>query len=244
MTDTIRIAMWSGPRNISTALMRSFGSRDDTAVTDEPLYAAYLVASGAQHPARDEILASQEHGAHDVLDQLHGPAPDGASIWYQKHMAQHLLPTIDRGRLEGFRHAFLIRDPAAVIPSYAKVIDSPTAEDLGYPQQRELFEAEQARTGQAPPVIDSRDVLDDPPGMLEAICEALDIEFDASMLGWSPGPRDTDGVWAPHWYANVERSTGFGRPRDNFDPIPPELEPVHQTCREHYEFLHAHRIGQ
>ena len=199
----VRIAMWSGPRTISTAMMRSFGNRPDTAVVDEPLYAAYLRATGLDHPGREEILASQDDDWRRVTAALVGPVPGGHAVYYQKHMTHHLLPQTGRDWLGGVTNAFLVRDPAGVVASYAKVRGEPTLEDLGYPQQVEIFRACADLTGTAPPVVDADDLLADPRAVLLALCARLGIDFDERMLSWPPGPRPTDGVWARHWYASV-----------------------------------------
>ena len=240
-TSVLRIAMWSGPRNISTALLRSWGNRPDTFVSDEPLYAHYLAETGLDHPGRDEILTHCEADWRAVADHLTGPVPEGRSLWYQKHMAHHLLPGVGREWLGELRHAFLIRDPRAMVLSLDKVTPDPELEDTGLPQQVELFEA-LSRGGAAPPVIDARDVLEAPEAMLRALCSALGVEFLPAMLTWPAGARATDGVWAPHWYANVERSTGFGPYRPSEEDLPARLEPVVEACREPYQLLHAARL--
>lgn len=228
--------MWSGPRNVSTALMRSFGSRADTLVVDEPLYAYYLATTGLAHPGRDEVLASQPRRWRDVAAALTGPVPAGVDVYYQKHMAHHLLPDVGREWLAGLAHAYLIRDPAHVVASYAKVRGAPTLADLGYAQQVELF---RTRGG---PVVDAADLLRDPAGVLDRLCAALGIAFEPAMLSWAPGRRDTDGVWAPYWYAGVEASTGFGPYTPPCEPVPERLAPLVEAARPYYEELHAHRV--
>lgn len=238
----IRIAMWSGPRNLSTALMRSFGNRRDTVVADEPLYAAYLDATGVDHPGREEILARHERDPATVVRSLIGPVPEGKPIWYQKHMSHHLLPEFEEvvpEWLDRPRHAFLVRDPARVIVSFARVVAEPTPEDLGLPQQLRLLERLRRR-GADPPVVDAAEIRGDPRGTLSRLCERLGISFDGAMLAWPAGPRATDGVWAKHWYASVERSTGFAPPEDEPPPrIPSALRAVHERCRAIYDALRA-----
>ena len=231
-----RIAMWSGPRNLSTALLRSFGARADTVVVDEPLYAHYLAVTGLDHPGRDEVLASQPNDWETVAAQLIGRLPAGRSVYYQKHMTHHLLPGVGRAWIGRLANAYLIRDPALVATSYAKVRSAPTLADLGYVQQAELFR----RYGG--PVVDAADLLRDPPGVLERLCAALDIPFDPAMLAWPPGRRDTDGVWAPYWYAEVERSTGFGRYAEKKSDVPAHLLSLVEEARPYYEALAHHRI--
>ena len=233
---TTRVAMWSGPRNISTAMMRSFGSRADTVVVDEPFYAHYLAVTGLDHPGRDAVLASQPNRWEDVAAALTGPLPAGVEVFYQKHMAHHLLPGMGRSWLAGLTHAYLIRDPAHVVASYARVRDEPTLADLGYPQQLEIFRA------YGGPVVDAADVLRDPAGTLRRLCAALGIPFDEAMLHWPAGPRDTDGVWAPHWYAAVQGSTGFAPYRPAPADVPARLRPLVAAARPYYDELAAHRL--
>lgn len=237
--------MWSGPRNLSTALMRSWGSRPDTAVVDEPLYAVYLAATGLDHPGRDPVLASQPSSWQEVAATLAGPVPGGVRVWYQKHMAHHLLPHVGRGWLDdaSFRHAFLIRDPAAMVVSLDKVTPDPTLADTGLPQQVELFDRMAQRDGAAPPVVDAADVLRGPEATLRALCARLGVPFDPAMLSWAPGPRATDGAWAPHWYASVERSTGFAPPRAEAAEVPDRLAPLVDACRPLYDALASHRLA-
>ena len=240
-TDGIRIAMWSGPRTISTALMRAWGSRPDTVVCDEPLYAHYLRATGRAHPGRDDIIAHHEADWRSVVERLTGPVP-GGGLFYQKHMAHHLLPEMGRDWVLNLRNAFLIRDPAEMLPSLAEVLPEPTLRDTGLEQQAELFERVRAATGQPPPVIDAKDVLLDPEGMLRTLCDALDVPFRAAMLSWAPGPRATDGIWATHWYDAVEQSTGFKPYEPKDEPIPDRLQSLHATCQDYYQQLFAHRL--
>ena len=239
---TVRIAMWSGPRNISTAMMRSFGNRADTVVVDEPLYAAYLRATGLDHPGRDEILAAQDDDWRAVTAGLTGPVPGGKDVYYQKHMTHHLLPDMGRHWLRMVTNAFLIRDPAGVVASYARVRGEPTLADLGFPQQVEIFRACADADGAAPPVVDAADVLAAPGPVLRSLCERLRIEYDPAMLSWPPGSRDTDGVWAPHWYASVESSTGFGPPPSTAPQVPDHLRDLLERCQPYYDELAPHRI--
>ena len=239
---TLRLAMWSGPRNISTALMRSFGNRPDTAVVDEPLYAHYLAVTRAPHPGADEVVRRHESDWREVARFLLGPVPGGKSVFYQKHMAHHLLPEIDRGWLAGLEHAFLIRDPREMLLSLAQVMSAPAALDTGLPQQLELFEDVERRTGRAPPVIDARDVLTDPAGTLRALCAALGLAFTPAMLAWEPGLRATDGIWAPHWYAEVARSTGFAPWRPRAGELTGALARVHSECLAPYRALRERRL--
>ena len=234
--------MWSGPRNISTTLLRSWGARADTFVCDEPLYAHYLLASGAPHPGRDEVIAAHETDWRKVADWLTGPVPEGKPIFYQKHMAKHLLPDVGRDWLDSLTHAFLIREPAEMLASFARVVPDPSLEDTGLPLQCELFGRVAERTGRAPPVIDSRDVLADPPAVLARLCAALGVSYDEAMLHWPAGRRDTDGVWAPHWYAAVEASTGFAPPRPPPPGPPKEFAALYEQCLPWYERLAAYRL--
>jgi hypothetical protein len=238
MAAGIRIAMWSGPRNISTALMRSFEARGDAAVTDEPFYAAYLHRTGIDHPLRDEVIASQSIDTAAVAAALVGPVPGGKPIWYQKHMTLHLLEGFERDWMSRVLNAFLIRDPPAVLASYAAKRTQVTLADLGFVQQRALFEREAERLGTPPPVVDAADILANPARTLERLCRALGIEYTPSMLGWPQGPRPTDGVWAPAWYQSVERSTGFEvRGLESAVVLPPPLQRIADEAQRHYEAL-------
>jgi hypothetical protein len=242
--EAIRIAMWSGPRNISTAMMRAFENRPDTAVVDEPFYGVYLAATGAEHPMRAEVLASQPTDWREVAAALTGPVPMGRRVFYQKHMTHHMLPVVGRDWTARMRNAFLIRAPEDVLLSYTEVRGAATLDDIGVLQQLELFEREAERLGRAPPVVDSHDVLQDPRGVLGALCAALGIAFSERMLSWPPGRRASDGVWAPAWYASVERSTGFSPPRARarFEDLPDELKRVAEAARPAYEKLMGHRL--
>jgi sulfotransferase family protein len=230
--------MWSGPRTVSTALMRAWENRTDTVVVDEPLYGYYLARTGIEHPGRDEVIASLPGDWPAVLSDLtSGPLPDGCSVYYQKHMTHHLLPEIDRAALAGLTHAFLIRDPRQLLASYARVRSQPTLADLGLEQQAGIFRAFGG------PVIDSADILRDPRAALEALCGALGVRFDPAMLAWPPGPRPTDGVWARYWYDSVWRSTGFGPYREpSGAELPAELRTLAAECMPYYEELADRRI--
>ena len=201
--------MWSGPRNISTAMMRAWGNRADTVVVDEPLYAFYLKATGKKHPLMEEVVASGETDWRKVVAGLTTAIPQDKAIFYQKQMTHHLLPELRRDWLGALTNCFLIRDPAEVIASYVKKNDDPELEDLGFVQQAEIFDWAREDSRSIPPVIDARDVLRDPARMLRLLCEAIGVEFEAAMLNWPPGLRATDGVWAKYWYGEVARSTGF-----------------------------------
>ena len=243
MTSPIRIAMWSGPRNISTAMMRSFENRPDTAVVDEPFYAAYLAATGIDHPMRKEVLASYSSDWREVVALVLGPVPDGREIFYQKHMTHHMLDGFDRSWIASCCNAFLIRSPDRVLASYTEKRPHANLADIGFVQQWELFEREADRLGKAPPVIEGEDVLAQPREALTALCAALDIPFSERMLHWPSGPRATDGVWAPVWYASVEKSTGFA-PQRKSEPkaLSQELQEIAYAARPYYERLAAHKL--
>ena len=234
---TIRVAMWSGPRNLSTAMMRSFGSRPDTVVTDEPFYGAYLKQTGDPQSMAEDVIRSMDCDWSSVARTMTGPSPGGAPIWYQKHMAHHMVGPIAHDGLPGLQHAFLIRDPARVVASYAAKRVAVRPEHLGTGRQVEFFDREADRLGHAPPVVDSADVLRDPAGTLQLLCESLGIDWTDAMLSWEQGPRDTDGIWGSHWYDAVERSTGFGTPDDHPLALGAEEQTVADACRPHYDYL-------
>jgi len=235
--------MWSGPRNISTAMMRAFENRPDCRVSDEPLYGAWLKMSGEPHPMREDVIEAMDTDWQSVVRALTGPVPDGARIWYQKHMTHHILPEMmDTGWLSKLTHVFLIRDPRHVVASYLGKRDTVSPEDIGVPQQQAIYDFILGRVGQEPPVIDSGEFLSDPEGHLRALCDRLDIPFRDQMLSWPAGPRESDGVWAPHWYQKVWETTGFGPPPGD----PPALEgragTVAAACLPGYRQLYSRRL--
>jgi Sulfotransferase domain len=221
----IRIAMWSGPRNLSTAMMYSFAARGDCAVWDEPFYAAYLQATGIDHPMQAEGSACL------------GSNPNGQPLWYQKHMTMHMIPAFDRGFLRGLTNAFLIRHPARVIASYAQKREAPTLADLGFLQQAQLFDQVADLTGTAPPVIAAESIRANPERALSALCAALNIPFTRNMLAWPEGPKPYDGAWAPHWYNAVHRSTGFGDPEGPLPQLSPKDQRLADQAMPSYERL-------
>ncbi|MEO6064813.1 MAG: hypothetical protein ABIP49_03395 [Lysobacterales bacterium] len=240
--EPVRIAMWSGPRNISTAMMRAWENRRDCEVSDEPLYAHYLAHTRLDHPARDEVIAAGDTDWRRVVESLtSGRAPGGAAVWYQKHMTHHLLPHIDHDWIAGLRNVLLIRNPREVVASYLRSRASVTPDDIGLPQQAALYD-ELAATGDPPPVLDAGDFLRAPEAHLRALCEWLDVPFSARMLHWPKGRRASDGIWAPHWYAHVWDSTGFEAPPTREITLSAEAADVAETCRPHFERLHALRI--
>ncbi|MEN8145513.1 MAG: HAD family hydrolase [Gemmatimonadota bacterium] len=240
--SALRIAMWSGPRNISTALMRAWENRPDTAVCDEPLYAHYLQRTGAEHPGREQVLAAQDTDWRAVVRELTGPVPGGSPIFYQKHMAHHLFEDMHGDWLSGLRHAFLVREPEEMLTSLLKVIPDPGVFDTGLAQQWDLFQRVSEARGEAAPVLDARDVLEQPGAVLERLCGALDVRFLEQMLSWPPGPRDSDGAWASIWYSGVNRSTGFQPYRAKDDRVPDRLRGVLDACRIYYDKLYSHRL--
>ncbi len=243
MTSPIRIAMWSGPRNISTAMMRSFENRPDTSVVDEPFYAAYLDRSGIDHPMRAETLVAYPTDWRAIVDQVLGPVPDGRRIFYQKHMTHHMLDGFGRDWIAQCRNAFLIRAPEKVLASYTEKRPHVTLADIGFVQQHELFEREADRLGHAPPVIEGDDVLAAPRAALSQLCVALEIPFVEEMLRWPAGPRASDGVWAPVWYETVQRSTGFSAtPNAAPKPLRDEFKAIAEAARPYYERLAAYKL--
>ncbi len=234
--------MWSGPRNISTAMMRAWGNRPDTVVVDEPFYACYLKATGKRHPGADEVIAVGETDWRKVVAQLTGPIPNGKQIFFQKHMTHHLLPEIEREWLGTVTNCFLIRDPREVISSYIKKLEDPALEDLGFAQQAEIFDFVRDRANSTPPVVDAKDVLENPERMLRLLCDAVGVEFSKSMLSWPPGLRETDGIWAKHWYTEVANTTSFQPYRATRDEIPERFREIYERCRECYEWLYQYRL--
>ncbi len=240
----LRLAMWSGPRNISTAMMRAWENRPDCVVEDEPFYAHYLHHSGKQHPMGEAVMQSQPTDWREVVQQLLRPLPDGIEVQYQKHMCHHMLSETGIDWLVQVSHCFLIRDPERVIRSYARKQADFSAEDLGFPQQTALYNHVSLRGAAPPPVIDADDVLADPAGVLRALCHHFDIEFTDRMLAWPPGLRDSDGVWATHWYDSVARSRGFAAPAKmrTERPLNAHEQAVLRECEPHYRALYARRL--
>lgn len=233
--------MWSGPRNISTAMMRAWENRADTAVTDEPLYAHYLLTTKAPHAMREAVIASQDNDWRRVVEALCGPVPGGKAVWYQKHMTQHVTPDMALDWLGGLTNAFLIRDPDEVVASFARRREEPALWELGFEMQARLFDEVVEQTGATPPVLDARDVLEDPEKSLRALCSAVGVPFSERMLHWPPGPRASDGVWAEHWYDAVRASTGFAPYRPRNVSLPRELQCLADAGRPHYERLYRYR---
>jgi hypothetical protein len=232
--STLRVNLWSGPRNVSTALMYSFAQRADTRVIDEPLYAHYLRVSGAEHPGRDEVLARQENDGKKVVREVILGRCD-RPVLFMKQMAHHLV-AIDREFMAQCANVILTRDPEDMLPSLAENLSTPTLRDTGYAMQTELVSQLRAM-GQDPPVLVASEVLRDPRSVLSKLCARLAIPFDAAMLAWKPGARPEDGVWAPHWYASVHRSSGFERYRKKTAPFPERLRPLLEECRPHFAEL-------
>ena len=233
--------MWSGPRNISTAMMRSWENRPDCSVVDEPFYACYLQETGLPHPAREAVLASQSTDRETVIRELL-EHPVATALHYQKHMTKHMPEGMDMNWCVGLKHCFLIRDPAEVIASYLRMMPTVNEHDIGIARQAALFREITAATGEAPLVIDAADVLRNPGAALASLCHALDIEFlPDAMLCWPPGPRDSDGVWAPHWYREVEKSTGFRQYRPTTPELPKKYHQLATEAQQHYTWLKCFR---
>lgn len=236
-----RIAMWSGPRNLSTAMMRAFSSRPDTAVSDEPFYAAYLARSGVVHPMQDEVLASQPQDPQQVAADMLGPVPRGKPVWYQKHMAHHMIEGFPLDWMDEVTNVFLLRSPERVLASYAQKREQVTLRDIGFAEQAMLFDRVADRLGHAPPVVDSEAVRRDPRTTLTALCAAIDLPFEGAMLSWPKGQHADDGVWAPHWYGAIFASTGFAPPDDKVVELPDHLRVIADAARPFYERMAEHK---
>ncbi len=236
---TTRICLWSGPRNVSTALMYAFGQRPDTRVVDEPLYAHYLRVSGARHPGRDEVLKGQDQeGERVVREVILGPCD--RPVLFAKQMAHHLVD-LDLSFLEQTINVFLIRDPSEMLRSLVHQIPEPRLADTGLATQSELLRILEEQ-GQDPPVLDARELLLNPPGILSRLCRRLGLPYDQGMLSWPAGPKPEDGVWAPYWYHQVHRSTEFRPYSPRSGSLPSALEPLLTQCRPHYEILYRRAL--
>ena len=234
--------MWSGPRNISTALMRSWESRSDTFVIDEPFYAHYLSVTNVDHPGRDEIIQNGETDQSVVSKELISDIDDSCSIYFQKHMTHHMIPSVGREWMKDVVNCFLIRDPKDMILSYTKVNSNLSMHLLGLEEQYELFEYVTKINGRTPPVVDSKDILIDPRKTLSLLCEKVGVIFSEEMLSWSKGVRDTDGIWAKYWYDNVINSTGFNTYTEKNEVIRDEYLQLYEDCLKTYEKLSKHKI--
>lgn len=241
MADTKRIAMWSGPRNLSTAMMRAFGARGDCACVDEPFYAHYLTRTGLPHPMRDEVIASQPADWREVLPGL-TVDPCGQPIQYQKHMVQHMLPGMDLDWTDTLANVFLIREPERVAASFAAKRGLPDPAELGFDRQWEMFQQMAAR-GPTPLVIDSADIRRDPARALSALCEGVGIAYSGKMLSWTPGPHPEDGVWGAVWYDAVNRSTGFAGPEGPLPELEGDLARLADNLRPAYQAIAAHKLS-
>jgi len=237
----MRIAMWSGPRNLSTAMMYAFGNRADFDVVDEPFYAAYLVKTGLNHPMRDEIIASQPTDPDEVARNLTGSNTSDKPHFYQKHMTQHMVPGMPRDWMAKVKTVFLLRHPARVIASFSAKYENLTLEDIGFVQQSDLF-GSVLQMGAAPIVIDSNDVRQNPEQQLKKLCAALDLDWDRAMLHWPQGGHAKDGVWAPHWYGAVHNSTGFAGPEGGLPNLSGHLAMLAEQAMPHYERLLTHKL--
>lgn len=235
----LRISVWSGPRNVSTALMYAFAQRPDTRVVDEPLYGHYLRVTGIDHPGREEIMRAMEcDGQRVIREILLGPAD--TSIVFFKNMAHHLVD-LPLDFLFALQNVLLIRDPQEMLPSLAQNLPQPILRDTGLDMQVKLFDL-LSKHGSPPPVLDARELLLDPESVLKMLCDRLGIPFFKSMLSWPAGPRPEDGIWAKYWYHNLHRSTGFQPYRPKTEPFPQHLEPLLEECRPLYEYLYRFAI--
>ena len=235
--------MWSGPRNLSTAMMVSFAQRQDCAVVDEPFYAAYLQATGLKHPIYQEIIDDGETDDKLVAEFCAGTVPNGKTVFYQKHMTQHMIPRFGRNWMKDVVNVFLIRDPRRVIASYNIKRENPNITDIGVIEQYEIFEQVCDMMGEIPVVIDSADILENPKLMLTKLCDALGIEFDYRMLNWPEGARPYDGIWAKHWYGSVWDSTGFAKPSAAEPVIPKALQALASDACEYFNKIKPHALS-
>jgi len=243
MTDTKIIAMWSGPRNLSTAMMRAFGNRADCTAMDEPFYGAYLAATGADHPMKEAIIASMECDPDAVALQCLGPF--ATPVCYQKHMPHHMIEGFPLDWAARATNVFLIRHPRRVLASYARKKQSVTERDIGYRRMLEIDRHVTEMTGKTPVVVASEDILAEPEAMLAALCAAVGIDFDPAMLSWEAGPRAEDGVWGEHWYDAIWKSTGFSKPESLDLPpeLPDHLAEIEAEALPAWEAMAARRIG-
>lgn len=239
----LKIAMWSGPRNLSTAMMYSFAQHPDCEVWDEPFYAAYLKETGLDHPMGAEILQAGDQDPKAVIAKCTTQGPQGKPVFYQKHMTQHMTPNVDRSWIIGMTNVFLIRHPARVLASYDKKRGNPTLDDIGFQQQAELIDLVTAHSGTPPIIIDSADIRANPETMLRLLCSEIGIPFHADMLSWPKGGHPQDGVWAPHWYGAVWNSTGFAGAEGPLPEVSENLQSVLNSALDIYNRIAPHKIA-
>lgn len=232
----MKIAMWSGPRNLSTAMMYAFGARRDFAVWDEPFYGAFLAATGIDHPMRDDVLATEETDPARVADRCKGPIPNGKPHFYMKHMPHHMVPGFPYDWADDCVNVHLIRHPARVIASYTAKREEVTLDDIGFRQQVDVFD----RVGGI--VIDSFDIRANPLTALRKLCSEIGLPFDDAMLSWPSGGHAADGIWAAHWYGAVHRSTGFAGPEGPLPELTGAAAELAAEAMESYRALEARKL--
>lgn len=237
----MHIAMWSGPRNLSTAMMYSFGNRPDTTIWDEPFYAAYLKETGLNHPHRREIITTGEPDPHRIKARCIGPIPEGKTVFYQKHMTHHMLPGFPLDWLSQVTNIFLIRHPAHVIASYHAKRENPVLDDIGYRQQARIFDA-LVEKGQMPVVIESADILKAPEAALQTLCKAINLPYSAKMLSWPAGGHASDGIWGSHWYGAVHNSTGFAKSKSGKPSLSANGQLLCEQALPYFEHLSAFKL--
>lgn len=230
------IACWSGPRNISTALMRSWSSRKDTFVTDEPFYAYYLKETQMNHPMHKKIINHYLSDYDEIVNHLINEIPNRKNIWYQKHMAHHLIDLSKIDWIKKCENCILIRHPKEVISSYTAKNELNCVTELGYPQQFELAKFLK-KSNCSFKIIDSADLLKNPKEILFEWCESINIQFDESMLHWKRGDHPNDGIWWPHWYNNVIETTGFQKYKKKDISIENEYDSIYNDSMEYYNYL-------
>lgn len=235
MDNIKRVCLWSGPRNISTALMYSFAQRNDTKVYDEPLYAHYLSNTEADeyHPGAEDVLTTLENDGNKVIEMMMGS--HDTSVVFFKNMTHHLLD-LDKAFMKDVINVILTRDPLEMLPSFDAVIENPSMRDVGYELHMDLLDYFEKR-GIEPIVLDSKNVLLNPEGVLNVLCDRIGIPFKNEMLKWEPGARLEDGVWAEYWYSSVHKSTHFSTYKPKIAPFPKQLVPLLEECNKHYERL-------
>ena len=237
-----RIAMWSGPRNISTAMMRSFEARGDTFVSDEPMYGHFLKTTEINHPMKDEVIQSMETDREILRSYLTSYNPPDYSIWYQKQMTQHILDDDSLYWTLDMENAFLIRNPRDVILSYLKKFEIEDESLIGFLQLERIFDFIKENSNKDLVVVDAEDILSTPSATLNALCEALNIKYTDDMLTWEKGCRTTDGIWGAHWYDSVVNTTQFIRTPKNKGEIPKKYQEVYGRSMDIYQKLSSHSI--
>ena len=228
------LSLWSGPRNVSTALMYSFLQHPAIHVIDEPLYAHYLSKTSVSHPGDKEVLLTMEHDGEKVLKKIVSETKK-FQIVFLKNMAHHWIG-LDSSWLDKYDNIFLIRDPKQMLPSLVNQLPKPILRDTGLKTQVEIYDRLQ-KQGKQPIIIDAKYLLKNPKKILRIVFKHLGLPFSTRMLKWPKGPKREDGIWAKYWYHNVHQSEEFTPYYAKKEPFPEHLNELLDECTPYYQYL-------